>query len=837
MKSGLFTFLLLVCAELGLYASVVDTSRWTVSALHLNSGAAEFSPLLSADGQTMYFVRRNHIQNIGEDDRDDIWVSYRDSSGMWSNSVNIGAPLNNERENKVVGVSLNNETLYLTGDRNDKIYVSGARNRTWSKPMALELPDIVNETPTLNCHVSIDESNLMLALGNKDCLGKRDLFVCRKDPGGNWSKPLSLGPEINTMGDEANVFLAADNKTLYFCTNGREGFGGYDWFISRRLDETWTSWSTPVNLGAEVNTSENDQYFCINTELQECYGAVGLDGRDFDIKRILLNDRKLLPDKTHFIYGKVQTRSGEPVSAPVDIHYLQQTKPSSAVFSKPDGRFIALLSDQQSAGFYATQKSSFAVLAYTNLTDIPLKVLDNSGYRYIDSKDSIHLYNTESIQIRLNELDRQLYALKASRPQSFSPDLAALQKYFMQSSDFEVNQNIEKLRIRYNTKYGKKEFSPEKAIGSDDSSTLWETGADVPSAEDLSHTPHNPEKIQQMKKVFEEQKTKKEIGKSSAPAEKVPEEISEEEARRAIEELGQINAVPQKAVPDFEVLVANMKNRIAGDEFENVKADLEKDLIWEWNGWKEMGFRADEEKKMKGKVQEIQEQLKTYFDQRNRLSHTSQNVDRVLYEDDKIIYDELRNSVVSSMYEYMKEDIKKEIDHEMKYRLCAELKNQLAKNLEKVKRPVSAASQPAGNVSQKQEMDAENDRLTSVTIQFYPLTEEINIPISGIFYQPNSDVLLPESNAELNRIKHLLESNPALSVEIGSHTHGYCSDAFADDITARRCASVKRALVALGADPGRIFTKAYGKKMPMVPNNTKVGRLKNQRTEMRLMRG
>ena len=149
---------------------------------------------------------------------------------------------------------------------------------------------------------------------------------------------------------------------------------------------------------------------------------------------------------------------------------------------------------------------------------------------------------------------------------------------------------------------------------------------------------------------------------------------------------------------------------------------------------------------------------------------------------------------------------------------------------------MSAASQPAGNVSQKQEMDAENDRLTSVTIQFYPLTEEINIPLSGIFYQPNSDVLLPESNAELYRIKHLLESSPALSVEIGSHTHGYCSDAFADDITARRCESVKRALVALGANPGRIFTKAYGKKMPMVPNNTKVGRLKNQRTEMRLMR-
>src|SRR5690606_12262145 len=48
---------------------------------------------------------------------------------------------------------------------------------------------------------------------------------------------------------------------LYFSSNGRGGYGSFDIFKATRLDDSWTSWSTPVNLGPEVNTSGRDLYY------------------------------------------------------------------------------------------------------------------------------------------------------------------------------------------------------------------------------------------------------------------------------------------------------------------------------------------------------------------------------------------------------------------------------------------------------------------------------------------------------------------------------------------------------------------------------------------------
>ncbi len=93
--------------------------------------------------------------------------------------------------------------------------------------------------------------------------GKRiSTFHFKKDDG-SWSEPLNMGPDINTFGVEATPFLAADNTTLYFSTNARPGYGYYDIFMTRRLDESWTKWSEPVNLGPNINTPGWDGYFTI----------------------------------------------------------------------------------------------------------------------------------------------------------------------------------------------------------------------------------------------------------------------------------------------------------------------------------------------------------------------------------------------------------------------------------------------------------------------------------------------------------------------------------------------------------------------------------------------
>ncbi|MCP4443431.1 MAG: tetratricopeptide repeat protein [Aureispira sp.] len=81
------------------------------------------------------------------------------------------------------------------------------------------------------------------------------------------TKPINLGPKINTPGDEICPFIDV-NGDLYFVSDYHEGFGGYDVFFSRlRADE----WTKPENLGQPMNSSYDDLYYIYNSKLKRGY--------------------------------------------------------------------------------------------------------------------------------------------------------------------------------------------------------------------------------------------------------------------------------------------------------------------------------------------------------------------------------------------------------------------------------------------------------------------------------------------------------------------------------------------------------------------------------------
>ena len=63
---------------------------------------------------------------------------------------------------------------------------------------------------------------------------------------------------INSAADEASVQLLSDQKTLLFASEGFSGFGNFDLYVTYRLDDTWKSWSEPINLGSKINSSGFD---------------------------------------------------------------------------------------------------------------------------------------------------------------------------------------------------------------------------------------------------------------------------------------------------------------------------------------------------------------------------------------------------------------------------------------------------------------------------------------------------------------------------------------------------------------------------------------------------
>jgi outer membrane protein OmpA-like peptidoglycan-associated protein len=88
--------------------------------------------------------------------------------------------------------------------------------------------------------------------------GGTDIFFITRNKKGKWSKPINMGPTINTPHAEYSVFLSQDGNTLYFSSMGHDGIGGYDIFKSERKNGVF---GTPQNLGMPINTPYDDVHY------------------------------------------------------------------------------------------------------------------------------------------------------------------------------------------------------------------------------------------------------------------------------------------------------------------------------------------------------------------------------------------------------------------------------------------------------------------------------------------------------------------------------------------------------------------------------------------------
>lgn len=336
----------------------------------VSSAADDYLPALSPDGELMFFTRRMEKKAKGDlvsrQVEEFTWSKRADLNSTFDSGDPLPPPFNQGDSYGGASISVDNKELFIarrnpvTGNPdNIDLFVTrytfgfddtqGKNAYTWS--------ELENLGPTINTDMgwesqpslsgdgktlyfaTVRENSLPDANGNPSS----DIFYSERQQDGSWGEAKSLGAPINTTANEKAPYMHSDSKTLYFSSDRQPGGGGFDIWYTRQLEDG--TWTTPQNIGAPINTPEDEHGMIVSADGEEAFfaskrrdGVRGLDIYSFNLPE------EARPEKVIILKGRVNDSSGAvPADAKVEIKYVQSKDVEEVAVSSDDGVYAAVV--------------------------------------------------------------------------------------------------------------------------------------------------------------------------------------------------------------------------------------------------------------------------------------------------------------------------------------------------------------------------------------------------------------------------------------------------------------------------------------------------------------
>lgn len=265
---------------------IENPSKYEVTDVkNINSRESDFAPAFmndnynelvftsSRDGSTGKEVDKWTDQNFS-----DLWTAKIDRKGEWSTPTlfDKSETINTKANEGSAQLNSKFNTIYFTRCPNTQnqesgcqIFMSRRTGRNWGKPEIVDIKGVDTLSTVGQPSVSENELIIYFSSDRKGGQGGRDIWVALRDSKSKpFSRPLNLGPVINTSGDEMFPYLRNDT-TLYFASDGHPGMGGLDIFVS--TIDTSGNWGKPKNMKYPINSNMDDFGIIFHPEEENGY--------------------------------------------------------------------------------------------------------------------------------------------------------------------------------------------------------------------------------------------------------------------------------------------------------------------------------------------------------------------------------------------------------------------------------------------------------------------------------------------------------------------------------------------------------------------------------------
>lgn len=358
----------------------------------INSSAHDYCPLVTADGNALYFTSRRRgtmgdMKDATGQYFEDIWMARR-IDDVWTNAVNLRTPMNTRMHDATVGLNPDGSSMIIyrtdpvnmTGD----LYEAVSRNGQWQEP-ALMTERINSKHHEPSASIAPGGDEIYFTSDRPGGFGGRDIWRIRRLPNGEWSLPLNLGPHVNTAQDEDAPFIHSDGVTLFFSSKGHDTMGGYDIFKTVLTDPDMNGWSEPENMGYPLNTVFDDIYFSLSEDGQtgffssEREGGLGMQ----DIHQVVFPGSQL---DYIVVRGVVTDSAEEPVQARIVVTDLEETEVQGIYnANRHTGRYLLVLTPGEryrmtvEAKGFMTQRSELHARTVNGTRELPMDIVLERG--------------------------------------------------------------------------------------------------------------------------------------------------------------------------------------------------------------------------------------------------------------------------------------------------------------------------------------------------------------------------------------------------------------------------------------------------------------------------